>query len=144
MGLDVYVGPLTRYYDGDWENAGERAARERAGTVEGRRSVPPRTTNKDKTRDKDRIRQAVLTWREILGESLGTNVPGPLEWDESEDAAYFTGRPGWDACGGCCWQAATTGRCRPPSRPPLGTPWRGRACGAWRARSCQGWATSTL
>ena len=106
MGLDVYVGPLTRYYDGDWENAGERAARERAGTVEGRRSVPPRTTNKDKTRDKDRIRQAVLTWREILGESLGTNVPGPLEWDESEDAAYFTGRPGWDGFGSLVLWAA--------------------------------------
>ena len=26
MALDVYVGSLTRYYAGDWENVAERAA----------------------------------------------------------------------------------------------------------------------
>ena len=30
MGLDVYVGPLTRYYSGDWENVAERAQRTRS------------------------------------------------------------------------------------------------------------------
>ena len=29
MALDVYVGSLTRYYAGDWENVSERTARER-------------------------------------------------------------------------------------------------------------------
>lgn len=103
MGLDVYVGPLTRYYGGDWENAGERAARERAAG-----SAAPRRPGvlKTPTRDKARIRQAVLTWREILGDSLGTNAPGPLDWDESEDAAYFTGRPGWDGFGSLVLWAA--------------------------------------
>lgn len=28
MGLDVYVGSLTRYYSGDWESVVEQAARE--------------------------------------------------------------------------------------------------------------------
>jgi hypothetical protein len=107
MGLDVYVGPLTRYYRGDWENAGERAARERAsGTAGGRRPVPSKVLSKDKVRDRERIRLAVLTWREILRDSLGTNVRGPLEWDESEDASYFTGRPGWDGFGSLVLWAA--------------------------------------
>ena len=106
MGLDVYVGPLTRYYDGDWENAGERAARERAlGMATGRRPVPPKAPI-DKIRDKERVRQAVLTWRGVLGNSLGANVAGPLEWDETEDAPYFTGRPGWDGFGSLVLWAA--------------------------------------
>ena len=29
MALDVYVGSLTRYYAGEWENVSERTARER-------------------------------------------------------------------------------------------------------------------
>ena len=33
MALDVYVGPLTRYYTGEWENVAERAARERGEAV---------------------------------------------------------------------------------------------------------------
>jgi hypothetical protein len=102
MGLDVYVGPLTRYYGGDWENAGERAARERALGAANRRPAAPRTTG----REKERIRQAVLSWREALSESLGANAPGPLEWDEDSDAAYFTGRPGWDGFGSLVLWAA--------------------------------------
>jgi hypothetical protein len=98
MGLDVYVGPLTRYYGGDWENAGERAARERAL----RQPAAPRTTG----RDKERIRQAVLSWREALSDSLGANAPEPLEWDEDPDAAYFAGRPGWDGFGSLVLWAA--------------------------------------
>jgi hypothetical protein len=111
MGLDVYVGPLTRYYDGDWENAGERAARERAlGAATVRRPVPTKPPGNDKGRDKiretERIRQAVLMWREVLGNSLGTNVEGPLEWNEVEDAPYFTGGPGWDGFGSLVLWAA--------------------------------------
>jgi hypothetical protein len=107
MGLDVYVGPLTRYYGGDWENAGERAARERAsGTATGRQSAPSRAVGKSQARERERIRQAVLGWREVLGDSLGTNVPGPLEWDEGEDAVYFTGQPGWDGFGSLVLWAA--------------------------------------
>jgi hypothetical protein len=105
MGLDVYVGPLARYYGGDWENAGERAARERASGPRERSARRP-AVPKTPTRDKERIRQAVLTWREVLGDSLGTNVPGPLEWDEGEDASYFTGRPGWDGFGSLVLWAA--------------------------------------
>jgi hypothetical protein len=106
MGLDVYVGPLTRYYGDDWENAGERAARERAlGATPGavsRRPAAPKTTGKNK----ERIRQAVLNWRAALSDSLGANAPGPLEWDEDPDAAYFTSLAGWDGFGSLVLWAA--------------------------------------
>lgn len=107
MGLDVYVGSLTRYYGGDWENAGERAARERAlGKVAGGRLIRSNVQGEEKARDQERIREAVLTWREILGDSLGANVPGPLDWNEDDEAPYFTGRPGWDGFGSLVLWAA--------------------------------------
>ncbi len=38
MALDVYVGSLTRYYAGEWENVSERTARERGAAVPHRAS----------------------------------------------------------------------------------------------------------
>lgn len=97
MGLDVYVGSLARYYGGDWENFAERT---------GRRPATPRSKARDRSRDRDRIREAVLSWRTALHDSLGANAPGPLDWDETEDAPYFTGRPGWDGFGALVLWAA--------------------------------------
>jgi hypothetical protein len=97
MGLDVFVGSLARYYGGEWESAGERALPPLS-----RR--PPSANARDEERQ--RIRQAVLSWRETLGASLGSNATPPLEWDESETAPYFTGRPGWDGLGALVLWAA--------------------------------------
>ncbi|MBS0546785.1 MAG: hypothetical protein JSR24_03485 [Proteobacteria bacterium] len=112
MGLDVYVGPLARYYAGDWENVAERAARERV-------AAPPRRKTRDK-KESERQRQAVLTWRTTLHASLGDNAPGPLEWEESFDAPYFTGRPGWDGFGALVLWAAYVEH--PTMRPPAVLP----------------------
>lgn len=78
MALDVYVGSLTRYYAG----VGYRIARADASM--------------DRITDPARITPAVLAWRTALSERLGSNVPVPLDWDETLGAPYFTGRPGWD------------------------------------------------
>ncbi len=102
MALDVYVGSLTRYYAGDWESVGERSARERGVPHEMMRPRAPR----ERGQDVERIRPAVLTWRTTLGNSLGANVAGPLDWDESSDAPHFTGRPGWDGFGSLVLWAA--------------------------------------
>jgi hypothetical protein len=92
MSLDVYVGPLARYYGGDWENVTERG---RAGASSGNRPA-----------GRERIRQTVIAWRETLGASLGNTVPAPLDWDETEAAPYFVGRPGWDGFGSLVLWAA--------------------------------------
>jgi hypothetical protein len=102
MALDVYVGSLTRYYSGDWENAAEKIARERG--------VPFRVAGadepKDKTKEANRIRPSIIAWRRKLGDALGGRIPSRLDWDESAEAPYFTARPGWDGFGSLVLWAA--------------------------------------
>jgi hypothetical protein len=95
MALDVYVGSLTRYYTGDWENVAERSARTR-GTA----------SQVGRQRDAESVRPAVLAWRDALAASLGSNVVTGLDWDESTVAPHFTGRPGWDGFGSLVLWAA--------------------------------------
>jgi hypothetical protein len=95
MALDVYVGSLTRYYTGDWENVAERSARARGAAPQVGRQ-----------RDAESVRPAVLAWREALAASLGSNVVTGLDWDESIEAPHFTGRPGWDGFGSLVLWAA--------------------------------------
>jgi hypothetical protein len=103
MALDVYVGSLTRYYAGDWENVAERSARERGV---GPQIARPRAAS-DRRREAERARPTVQAWRTALGASLGSNVAmGSLDWDESAKAPHFTGRPGWDGFGSLVLWAA--------------------------------------
>jgi hypothetical protein len=101
MALDVYVGSLTRYYANGWENPGERAARVRGA------SPPVRSAGRtDDAKSQDRIRARVIAWRAALATSLGDHFAGPLEWDETEAAPWFTDRPGWDGFGSLVLWAA--------------------------------------
>ncbi len=42
------------------------------------------------------IRPAVLFWRDQLSQSLGSDIDGSLDWDETDAAPYFTDKPAWD------------------------------------------------
>ena len=99
MALDVYVGSLTRYYAGEWENVSERTARERGAQYRIGRAA-------DAGRGGDGIGRAILAWRGVLNESLGERIALPLDWNEAADAPYFTGRPGWDGFGSLVLWAA--------------------------------------
>jgi len=114
MALDVYVGSLTRYYSGDWENVAEKVARERG--VQYRVPKAPR----DRLTDAERIRPVVLAWRRKLGEALAGRVDAALDWDESAQAPYFTDRPGWDGFGSLVLWAAYSEH--PALRRPLQLP----------------------
>jgi hypothetical protein len=102
MALDVYVGSLTRYYAGEWENIAEKMARQRGAQSQ---IVRPAGLA-DRVKDPQKIRPAVLSWRSTLSDSLGSRIVMPLEWDESLDAPYFTARPGWDGFGSLVLWAA--------------------------------------
>jgi hypothetical protein len=102
MALDVYVGSLTRYYAGEWENVAERTARERGLQFH----IGHAGGSGDRLKDPLRIQPAIETWRATLSASLGHNIAAPLDWDEGLDAAYFTGRPGWDGFGSLVLWAA--------------------------------------
>ncbi len=91
MAFDVYVGPLTLYYAGQWENAGQRYARERGATYHMIRTEG----SDDRVTDPEMLRPALVQWRHLLSEALGSNIPEPLDWDETS-SEYATGRPNWD------------------------------------------------
>jgi len=101
MALDVYVGSLTRYYAGGWENLGEKAARERGAPTSARWAK-----RSQDAKSQDLIRARVIGWRGALAKALGDRIAGPLEWDEREDAPWYTHRPGWDGFGSLVLWAA--------------------------------------
>jgi hypothetical protein len=88
VGLDVYVGTLTRYLVGDWELVTQRFAREVGLTLEVVRSEPE---PEDAIKDPDVVREAVLEWREALGRAIGAD----LSWSEADAMPYFTDKPDW-------------------------------------------------
>jgi hypothetical protein len=94
VGLDVYVGSLSRYYMEGPSDVVERIARHQGvpfGDGEDAEEV---------------VRAAVVNWRAGLNRWLGDRLPGPLDWDESGPAACFTDKPGWDGYGGTLLLAA--------------------------------------
>jgi hypothetical protein len=93
MGLDVYVGSLTRYYRGDWETVVQRYARERGLKFQ---VVRPSGANEDCVPDAEEIRATVLAWREMLSDELGEHLDEPLDWDETAESPYFTDKPAGD------------------------------------------------
>ena len=94
MGLDVYVGSLTRYYVEGPADVVERIARHQDLPVT------------DGLEAEEVIRAAVGRWREGLSRWLGDRLAGPLDWDESGPAPCFTDKPGWDGYGGALLLAA--------------------------------------
>lgn len=101
MALDVYVGSLTRYYAGGWENLGEGSARERGAPISGRWAKPSRDPKSE-----ERIRARVIGWRTALAQALRDRLAGPLEWDETEGAPWYTHCLGWDGFGSLVLWAA--------------------------------------
>lgn len=95
MGLDIYVGTLTRYYAGEWETVVQQAARELG--------IPARTERvneqSDAIRDPLQIEELIVAWRDRLSASLGAHLGSPLVWTEGMEAPYFTDKPAWDAYG---------------------------------------------
>jgi hypothetical protein len=86
VGLDVYVGPLTRYYSYDWETIAQQAGR--AAGMEVQILRPPGFEKPDP----QVAMEAVTTWRKALGDGLGVL----MRWDESAFGAYETDKPDWD------------------------------------------------
>jgi hypothetical protein len=93
MGLDVYVGSLTRYYVEGPADVVDRVARHQGVVPDGQAA-------------EEVLRSAVLRWRDGLNRWLAGRLDGPLDWDESGPAPCFTDKPGWDGYGGTLLLAA--------------------------------------
>ena len=99
MGLDVYVGTLTRYLVGDWELATEQFAREAGIELSVVRANPE---PEDAITDPDVVRDAVLDWRRAYERELGVE----FSWAEADDMPYFTDKPDWSGYFGLLFLAA--------------------------------------
>jgi hypothetical protein len=100
MGLDIYAGPLSRYYAGDWETIIQRHGRESGTPVHiirppGFRFPPP-----------DVALARVLAWRSALDGALDGHIHEPLNWSESLTGDYITDKPNHDGKAGVVLLAA--------------------------------------
>jgi hypothetical protein len=98
MGLDIYVGSLTRYYAGDWKTIIQQLAEKGALGDSTMHVVRPEQPD-DAITDPEQIHELVTLWRQRLTEALGEHISMPLSWDERADAPYFTDKPAWDCYG---------------------------------------------
>ena len=103
MALDVYVGSLTRYYAGEWENVSERTARERGAQYQHRASRRARPTRARISRKSSR-----RFWPGASSSASRSATASPRRSTGTRhlEAPYFTGRPGWDGFGSLVLWAA--------------------------------------
>ncbi len=109
MGLDIYVGTLTRYYTRDWETIVQRMGREQGIQVQMIHAGDPPKPNAfqrlliklglkpkpEEPMDKDEVRSVVETWQGNLINAVAVNGVQVHQWPESDDLPYFTDKPDW-------------------------------------------------
>jgi hypothetical protein len=110
MGLDIYVGTLTRYHAGAWKTIVQQ-------TMEAQ-GVPFRTIraegSPDAITDLKVIEKAVREWRDDLAKALKAQSAISLDWTEGMSAPYFTDKPDWDGYGAVALMAAYQAVGKPP------------------------------
>ena len=99
MGLDVYVGSLTRYYVGDWLLIAQQVGEQMDMKVTVVRTEPEPA---DAITDPAAVLDTALRWQSRLCGALG----GAQAWAERADLPYWTDKPGWDGFGGMVLLAA--------------------------------------
>jgi hypothetical protein len=95
MGLDVYVGTLTRYYTRDWETIMQQYAREQGMPLKMVR--PDGSPLPNDAPDLELVKAALDLWRGNLAQASRQHVGEPITWEEWPDAPYFTDKPGFAA-----------------------------------------------
>ncbi|MFG3423038.1 hypothetical protein [Micromonospora sp. NPDC048063] len=91
MGLDLYVGPLTRYHLNDWLTITQQIGAQEGYDVR----IVRAHEDEDHETDPDMVQNAVREWQQWLGEALG----GPVDWPEGAVQPYWTDKPDWDGFG---------------------------------------------
>ncbi|MBV8082077.1 MAG: hypothetical protein JO293_05805 [Candidatus Eremiobacteraeota bacterium] len=113
MGLDVYVGPLTRYFSGDWKTVVQRWADESGTPLHVIRTQPE---SQDAITDPEMIRPVILRWRRGLSAALEANGNTLADWSEAADTPYFTDKPDWGGWGGLIlWSVYAARNSKPPA-----------------------------
>jgi hypothetical protein len=105
VGLDIYVGSLSRYFLGDWETIIQQSGRE-AGEVVRIISADRRAIGDDPKQ----VLETVLLWRATLEDDLRRKgaLPEPFDWPEDPGSPYFADKPDWHCFGALVLLAAYT------------------------------------
>lgn len=93
MGLDIYVGALSRYYSGNWETIIQQNSHELGMDVRIIEATEPLHT----LSNQDKIRNVIINWRKKLSNDLHGKISIQFDWDESTESPYFTDKPTWDS-----------------------------------------------
>ena len=104
MGLDIYVGSLSRYYARDWELIAQKAARAAGYDFQVVYQNNPENISQEEARP------IIISWRDSIREgikgSLKDNEKLEFNWDETPESQYFTDKPDWDGyCSLLLWAA---------------------------------------
>ncbi len=86
MELDLYAGPLSRYYAGDWESVLDRAARETGAVY--------RQTDEPAAQSMEEIRAGIEAWLNALNNALAPNLYAPIAWNDDPAGDYATAQAG--------------------------------------------------
>lgn len=107
MGLDLYVGSLTRYFTRDFQTPvqrmfGDKVSTLRVGADGGVRVErgPARDVNPRS------VRRVVSVWRAEVAQQLGSALEKRLDWDETNAAPWWCEQPTWAGYGGLALLAA--------------------------------------
>lgn len=95
MGLDLYVGTFSRYYQRDWLTVVQQAFPDQTQMVFS--SPPP-----GDPASQEEVRAAIAQWSSQLAQSLKLDSIGR----DDPAAPYFTDKPAWDGFGGLVLWAA--------------------------------------
>ena len=99
MGLDIYAGPLTRYYSHNWKTVVQQWAEENGYTFN-RITPDGEPADNEEELSPAEIQAAVEDWRDqILAAISQPNQPHYTPWPEDNERPYYTDKPDWDAFG---------------------------------------------
>lgn len=93
MGLDLYAGTFTRYYIRNWKTVVEAWAE--ANGVDFKRTE----TEDEEKLSPEEVQEIVCAWRDEMLQAVTPENQLPETWEESNDKAYYTDKPDWDAFG---------------------------------------------
>lgn len=93
MGLDLYAGTFTRYYTRNWKTVVEAWAE--ANGVDFKRTE----TEDEEKLSQEEVQEIVCAWRDEMLQAVTPENQLPETWEESNDKAYYTDKPDWDAFG---------------------------------------------
>lgn len=95
--LDIYAGPLTRYYTKNWKTKSQVVA-EQIGAVYRQINPNSPTANSAPVMDPGQVQEIVGIWSTTLLSSLSDHIGQELKpWVDQNDRPYYTNQITWDA-----------------------------------------------